>query len=113
MRRRMVLSHRLTDGAQSTAPDLLGGLMTGRFRQQRALYPRASAALAAEPIVQPVQVEIDDRRRVEGEYLANQQPADHGEAEPPAKSRPPSAAEHQRQAAEQGAHGGHHDRPEA
>src|SRR5690348_13372110 len=60
-----------------------------------------------------VEVEVDHRRSEEGEHLADDQPADHGEAERMAQLRADARAEHQRQHAEERGGGCHQDRPEA
>ena len=60
-----------------------------------------------------VKEDIDDRRGVEREDLAEEQAADHGDAEGLAELRTDAGAEGQGQAAEQCGHGGHHDGAEA
>jgi hypothetical protein len=46
--------------------------------------------------MQPVEIEIDDRRGVEREQLAQRQPADHGVAERLAQLGPDAGAERER-----------------
>src|ERR1700733_8879302 len=62
---------------------------------------------------QLVKPDVDDRGRIEREQLAEQQAADDADAQGMAQFRTSTAAQSQRQAAEQGRHGGHHDRAEA
>jgi hypothetical protein len=62
---------------------------------------------------QPVEEQIDHRRGVERQHLADDQAADDGDAERLAQFRADAGAQRQRQAAEQRGEGGHHDRPEA
>src|SRR5690242_9749064 len=42
---------------------------------------RLGAAVAAQPLLQPVEIEVDDRRRVEREQLAQRKAAHHRIAE--------------------------------
>jgi methyl acetate hydrolase len=62
--------------------------------------------------LQAIEIEIDHRRRVEREQLAERQAAHHGVAERLAQFRAGAGAEHQRHAAEQRRRRGHQDRPE-
>src|SRR6266404_6401527 len=78
-------------------------------RRRRSLVARS----AGEPRVDTVEVEKDDRRRIEGQRLADDQPADDRIAEWLADLRPSAGAEHQRNPAEECGHRRHHDRPEA
>ena len=66
-----------------------------------------------EPDAQPVEVEINDRRRVERQRLAEDQPADDRDAQRPAQFRAVRRAQRQGQAAKQGGHRRHGDRAEA
>ena len=66
---------------------------------------------APHPRQQASEAEVDDRRRVQRQELAQQQAADDGHAERPAQFRPGAGTERQRQRAQQGGHGRHHDRP--
>ncbi len=97
---------------------------TGRWMKGEEMLMRPPAAPSAAP-PQPRQLcdagrtaapggrkEVDDRRRVQRQDLAEDQPADHGDAQRPAQFRPDAGAQRQRDAAEQRRHGGHHDRPE-
>jgi hypothetical protein len=59
------------------------------------------------------EVKINDGGRVKREPLAQQQTANDRIAERPPKFGAGARAEHQREAAEESRHGGHHDRPEA
>jgi ABC-type multidrug transport system ATPase subunit len=68
---------------------------------------------AGEPGLEPVEIEIDDRRGVERQDLAEREPSDHGIAERLAELGARAMAKHQRYAAEERGHGGHQDRPEA
>src|SRR6478735_9665191 len=63
---------------------------------------------AAEARPQALHREIDDRGRVEREQLAEQQPADDGDAERVAQLRAGAAFERQRNGAEQGRQRRHH-----
>src|SRR6266850_7758064 len=66
-----------------------------------------------EPSLQPLEIEVDHRRDVEGEHLRQQEAADHGEAERLARAAAGAEADGDRQASHQRCHGGHHDGPEA
>ena len=57
--------------------------------------------------------EIDHRRGVERQHLAEHQAADDRDAQRPAQLRTHAGAHRQRHGAQQGRHRGHHDRPEA
>ena len=52
-----------------------------RLRPARPPIGPAGAALAVEPLLEAVEIEIDHRRRVERQHLAERKPADHGVAE--------------------------------
>src|SRR5579883_2284715 len=69
-------------------------------------------ALAEKPGLQAVEIEIDNRRRIEGEHLAEREAADHRIAERLAQLRACARAKHQWQAREHGGGGRHHDRAE-
>ena len=56
---------------------------------------------------QAVQREINDRRSVEREHLAQNQAADNGDAERITEFRTRASAESQGQSAKEGGHGGH------
>ena len=62
---------------------------------------------------EPVEVDVDYRRREQRQHLADQQAADHRVAERLADLGARAGAEHQRHAAEQRRHRRHHDRAEA
>jgi len=66
-----------------------------------------------DPGLQPVKVDINDRRRIEGENLRKSQTPDDGVAERLAKLRADSATQHHRYATKQRRHRGHQDRPKA
>ena len=68
---------------------------------------------AAHGAAEPVEAEIDDRRREQGQQLAQDQAADDRHPERMAQLRAGAAAEHQRQCAEHRRDRRHHDRPEA
>ena len=68
-----------------------------------------SPARAGESLRQVVEENVDHRRGVEGEHLAQEQAADHGDAQRPAQLRPDSRSDRQRDSAQQRGHGGHHD----
>ena len=67
----------------------------------------------AEPFRKPIEIEIHHRRRKQCQRLADEEAADHGIAERLADLRAGAGAQHQRHAAEQSRHGGHHDRTKA
>src|SRR5580658_2611469 len=69
--------------------------------------------LVRESPGQPVEPKINHRRRIQGQGLAENQAANHRNAQRPAQFRTHAAAESQRHRAQQGRHGGHHDRPES
>src|SRR5882724_2334001 len=62
-----------------------------------------------DPGLQPVKIDIDDRRRIESENLRQCEAADDGVAERLAKLRSDSAAEHHRNATKQRRHRGHQE----
>ena len=61
----------------------------------------------------PIEEQVDHRRGVERQHLADDQAAHDRDAERMPQLRPGAGAQRQRDAAEQRRHGGHHDRPEA
>ena len=87
----------------------MAGLVPGARRCWRGARRRAPA----QPRAQPLHVEIDHRRGVEREQLAEQQAADDGDAERIAQLRAGAAFQRQRQRAEQRGQRRHHDRAEA
>src|SRR4051812_35984829 len=66
-----------------------------------------------EPNLQPLEIEVDHRRDVEGQHLRQQQAADHREAERLARAAAGAEADGDRQASHQRRHRRHHDGPEA
>ena len=93
---------RRVDGIAPThcCPPRRNGAPLSRLR--RVPGSLATLATCAQAIVEPVEIEIDHRRRVERQHLADEQPADDGDAErlaqfraapcPSASGRPPSIA---------------------
>src|SRR5207248_4896919 len=67
----------------------------------------------ADRPAEAVEIEIDDRRRVERQHLRQQQPADDAVAERLAYLGAGAGPEHQRHAAQQRRHRRHQDGPEA
>src|SRR5258708_26719113 len=84
------------------------------FRSVRAL-PVLYAVLSSPsaPVPDAIEIEIDDRRGIERQDLAEDQPAEDGNAERLAELAALTHADHQRHGAEQVGHGGHHDPPVA
>ena len=74
---------------------------------------RAAGVAGQRARAEPVEEQIDHRRREQGQQLADDQPADDRDAERMAQLRAGAGAEHQRQRAEERRHGRHQDRPEA
>src|SRR5208337_217103 len=71
-------------------------------------------SVRAKPLdSQAVQGKVNNRRGVKGEHLAQNQPADNGDAERITELRTGSSAEGQRHGAKKGRHGGHQDGAEA
>ncbi len=68
---------------------------------------------AGDSLAEAIEEDVDDGCGVEGEDLAEEQAADHGDAERAAQLGAEAAAQGQRQSAEQRRHGGHHDGAEA
>ena len=97
----VVATGRRMNGAEMFMPDSGCGAL------------RADARLRRTRCGQPIEGQVDDRRGVERQHLAHDQPADDGDAERAAQLAPTPRAERQRQRAQQRRHGGHHDRPEA
>src|ERR1035438_7626828 len=63
----------------------------------------------SQPLLQAFQVEVDYRGNVERQELADDEAADHGEAERLAGVGAFAVTESDGQGAEKGGHGGHHD----
>ena len=74
---------------------------------------RRTAHARLRPQAEAVEIEIDHRRRVERQHLADHQPADDRDAERPAQLGAFAEADRQRQRAEHRRHRRHHDRAEA
>jgi hypothetical protein len=68
---------------------------------------------AFAPVLQPIEVQIHDRRRVQREDLTDHQSADDRDAERPPHFRAGAGAKRERQSAEHGRHRRHQNRPEA
>ena len=64
---------------------------------------------AQKSLRQMIEEDVNDRRCVKREHLAEQQSADHGDAQRTANFRSDAVAKRQRNACQQGRHGGHHD----
>ncbi len=67
----------------------------------------------AERRAEPLEIEIDDRRRIERQRLAERQTADDGQAQRSPQLRADAVTEHQRQRAEHRRHRRHQDRAQA
>src|SRR6267142_3378415 len=74
---------------------------------------RRCNGLARETAREFVEEDVNDGGGVESENLADQETADHGDAERPAQFGADAGAEGERETAEEGGHGGHHDGAEA
>src|SRR5437868_5557918 len=72
---------------------------------RRAVWP-------ADPACKPFEVKVDDRRRVKGQPLRDEQTADDCDTERTPQLGPGALAEGDRHCAEQRSEGRHHDRPE-
>ena len=66
-----------------------------------------------QPLLQPIHVDVEDRRHVERQELREEQAADDREPERPPRLRARAQAERDRQRAHERGHRRHHDRPEA
>src|ERR1700676_4082669 len=84
-------------------------LLIGRDRLQSLSF----RVWLPEPLGQPGEKEIDHRRRIKRQSLAKDQAADHRDAQRMPQFRTYASAERKRKAAQQGRHGGHHDRTKA
>src|SRR5579885_3415631 len=82
-----------------------------------AVLPRdhgvGQGAAALAPVLETVQIQVNDRRNVERQQLGHDQAADYGDAERPPGFTACSIAKSDRESAEQSRHGRHHDGPEA
>ena len=88
-----------------------------RCHHARACVPpmaraRPAVAVAVAP-TEAVEIDVDHRRRIERQDLADDQAADDRDAERLAQLRAVAEAERQRQRAQHRRHGRHQDRPEA
>src|SRR5713226_3447736 len=86
-----------------------GGIAVRRSRNR---FIDGIADVELEAMGNPIKREVNDRRSVQRENLAEDQAANNGDTQRPAKLGANTGAERQRQAAEQCRHGGHHDRAE-
>src|SRR6267142_4720077 len=68
---------------------------------------------SVQPALQPVEIDIDNRRRIKREKLRQSEAADDGIPERLANLRADPGTHHHRHAAKQCGHRGHQDRPEA
>src|SRR5260370_6634052 len=100
---RVVATGRSMNGVDRLMPSSLGSVL-GIEHMPEPLADRTAEAIEAE---------IDDRRREQGERLAQDQPADDRDPERMAQLRPGAGAEHQRQRREHRGKRRHHDRAEA
>ena len=75
--------------------------------------PGATSRRARQPPRQPVEIEVNHRRRVKRQQLAEDQAADDRDAEGPPQFRARARAECERHARQQRRHRSHHDGPEA
>src|SRR6266404_4693663 len=75
----------------------------------RASVSRQFSEAAAEPQPNPIQNQINDRRRVEREYLAKDQTTGHSDTQRATQFRSGSMAKRERKSAEESGHRGHHD----
>src|SRR6202165_1296008 len=66
-----------------------------------------------QPGLQPVEIDVDNRRRIEGENLRQSEATADGVTERLANLRANARTDHHRHATEQRRHRGHQDRPEA
>src|SRR6516164_3577554 len=72
-----------------------------------------SIGSATEPARHPIEEDVNDRRRVESEYLAEQKSTHHDDPERTPQLGSEAPPESQRQPREQSRHRSHHDRAEA
>src|SRR5690349_12488449 len=95
-----------------------GVIVISVARSYRLLKTRPKASLSRRAQMREiesaaVEIDVNDRRRVKGEHLADDQAADNGDAEGPPELGTNARSERQRQSAEQRRQSGHHDRPKA
>src|ERR1700722_11118864 len=81
-------------------------LRAGPRQTNRMRLPEAPAL---DTFSQPVKEDVNYRRRIEREQLAQQESADHGNSQRTAQLRAQAAADRQRNSREQRGHCGHHD----
>src|ERR1700719_1824042 len=86
--------------------------LLGRARRCRMAVALPALAEPAQEAAQPIEIEIDHRRRVERQQLRDEQAADDAVAERLTDLGAGAGAEHQRHTAQQSRHGGHEDRAE-
>src|SRR5712672_2241791 len=73
----------------------------------------ATMAMALRPSLNAIHVNVNDRRRKEGEHLAQDESADNGDTQRTAKFRADTGAKSKGKRTQERRHGGHHDGPEA
>src|SRR3954454_23955373 len=105
----------------STIDRLSSVVVTGRRMKgdERLIGPSRSGVARDEPrrargpaASQPIEEQVDDGRREEGQHLADEQSADHDQAERVPEFCAGAGCEHQRQRAEERGEGRHQDGPE-
>src|ERR1700761_6762261 len=69
-------------------------------------------ARTSEPPGEPIKEQVDDRRGVKSQDLADDETTHDGDSERPSQLRADAGSESKRQAAEESRHGRHHDGPE-
>src|ERR1700757_3321830 len=69
--------------------------------------------VSEQPALQPVEIDVNDRRRIEREDLRHRESTDDGVTERLADFRADPRTHHHRDSAEQCRHRGHHDRAKA
>src|SRR5579872_2687912 len=89
---------------------LRGSCLRFRFSHSARLF---RSAPTGKSLPQAVKEDVNDRRGVESERLAQDESANHGNTQRAANLRADAGAKSQRKAAKQRGHGGHHDRAEA
>src|SRR5215467_16273988 len=65
------------------------------------------------PYAESIEIDVYDGRGVQRQRLTDNQSADNGDPERATQLRPLAESDRERQRAEHGRHGRHHDRPEA
>src|ERR1039457_6718314 len=102
----------------SECAEVLYGSQRPLIRENRDVFLLHGASAAPgempyHPILEVVHIEIDHGGRVQGQRLADDESADDGDAERSANLGTNSSAERQRNRAQHGGRGGHHDGTEA